>query len=183
MDNEIFHHDHNIYIVMEYCRGGSLLTSKVRRLSEAKTAIIMGKLLSIARYLHNRRMVHGDLTLENILWEDGSPMADVKLVDFGRFRFHHETQSTRIRQELAAPETMDQHHGMAADMWSLGIIAFTLMNGRPPPSTTTPPHEVLWQVDVSDDAKAFVRNLLECSPVDRMASYNAQRHTWITRLD
>jgi serine/threonine protein kinase len=45
--HEIFHHDHNIYIVMEYCRGGPLLTSKVRRLSEAKTAIIMGKFVMI----------------------------------------------------------------------------------------------------------------------------------------
>jgi serine/threonine protein kinase len=98
----------------------------------------------------------------------GHRLPTSNLIDFGRCRFLHETQSTKIwqelakiRQELAAPETMDQHHGMAADMWSLGIIAFTLMNGHPPPLTTTPPHEVLWQVlDVSDDAKAFVQNLL-----------------------
>jgi vacuolar protein sorting-associated protein 52 len=60
-------------------------------------------------------MVHGDVTLENILWEDAPPTADVKLIDFGRCRFLHETQSTKIRQELAPPETMDQHPGMAAD--------------------------------------------------------------------
>lgn len=92
----------------------------------------------------------------------------------------------------AAPEVMmKQGHGKAVDMWSLGVITYTLLCGYSPfrsenlgdlvdecRSGKIIFHERYWK-DVSRDAKAFILTLLQVDPRRRATSKEALKHTWL----
>lgn len=83
----------------------------------------------------------------------------------------------------AAPEVMlKQGHGKPVDMWSLGVIAYTLLCGYSPFRSESLPelidectngrvifHDRYWK-DVSKDAKLFIGDLLQPNPDDRPTS-------------
>jgi serine/threonine protein kinase len=70
-----------IYLVLELCDGGDLYTRSPY--TEKDAAKIVQKLLSAVRYMHDRGVVHRDLKYENILFENPSPSAEIKVIDFG----------------------------------------------------------------------------------------------------
>jgi serine/threonine protein kinase len=69
-------------IVMELCRGKDL--SSRRLYTEQHARQIIRQLVEAVNYLHSRGLMHGDINLENILFEDSSKEAAIKLVDFGK---------------------------------------------------------------------------------------------------
>ena len=93
----------------------------------------------------------------------------------------------------AAPEVMlKQGHGKAVDMWSLGVITYTLLCGYSPFRSENLSdlieecrtgkiifHERYWR-DVSKDAKDFILTLLQPDPAKRVTSEEALKHTWLT---
>lgn len=92
----------------------------------------------------------------------------------------------------AAPEVMlKQGHGKAVDMWSLGVITYTLLCGYSPfrsenlnelvdecRSGRIVFHERYWK-DVSKDAKEFIMTLLQPDPHRRATSTQALQHVWL----
>jgi calcium/calmodulin-dependent protein kinase I len=93
----------------------------------------------------------------------------------------------------AAPEVMKKMgHGKPVDMWSLGVITYTLLCGYSPfrsenlhdliqecDSGHVVFHERYWK-DVSADAKDFIKHLLRPKPEDRLDSVQAMGHRWLT---
>ena len=93
----------------------------------------------------------------------------------------------------AAPEVMLKlGHGKAVDMWSLGVITYTLLCGYSPfrsenltdlveecRSGRIVFHERYWK-DVSQDAKDFIKALLQPDPKKRLDSKQALAHIWLT---
>lgn len=92
----------------------------------------------------------------------------------------------------AAPEVMlKQGHGKAVDMWSMGVITYTLLCGYSPfrsenladlvdecRSGRIVFHERYWK-DVSKDAKDFIMTLLQAEPSRRATSSEALKHPWL----
>jgi calcium/calmodulin-dependent protein kinase I len=92
----------------------------------------------------------------------------------------------------AAPEVMlKQGHGKAVDMWSLGVITYTLLCGYSPFRSENLAdlvdecrsgriifHERYWK-DVSKDAKEFIMSLLQPNPANRATSSQALQHVWL----
>ena len=92
----------------------------------------------------------------------------------------------------AAPEVMlKQGHGKAVDMWSLGVITYTLLCGYSPFRSENLAdlvdecrsgriifHERYWK-DVSKDAKDFIMSLLQAEPQKRATSGEALKHNWL----
>lgn len=68
---EFFEDDENYYMVTEYCPEGDLSThvEKLQYFNETIVRILMFQILSAVLYLHSRKIIHGDLKLENILIE------------------------------------------------------------------------------------------------------------------
>ena len=95
----------------------------------------------------------------------------------------------------AAPEIMQrQGHGKPVDMWSMGVITYTLLCGYSPfrsenmsdliqecSSGRVVFHERYWR-DVSKDAKEFIRALLQPDPQRRLTSQQALGHSWLSGL-
>ena len=78
---ETFVNANKICIVMELCSGGDLYSRDPY--TEEEAARIIGSIVSAVSFMHQRKIVHRDLKYENILFANDSPLADVKLIDFG----------------------------------------------------------------------------------------------------
>jgi serine/threonine-protein kinase 24/25/MST4 len=120
---------------MEFCAGGScsdLLKSGV--FSELHICILMNELLQGLDHLHSQGKLHRDIKAANILiCDDGR----VKLADFGvsgQLSATFSKKNTFAGTPLwMAPEVIEQAgYDEKADIWSLGITALELANGRPP---------------------------------------------------
>jgi calcium/calmodulin-dependent protein kinase I len=128
-----------------------------------------------------------DLKPENLLYLTKDLDSDLVLADFGIAKTlgtKDEVLTTMAGSfGYAAPEVMlKQGHGKPVDMWSLGIITYTLLCGYPPfrsenlqdlidecSACRVVFHERYWK-DVSDDAKDFIMGLLRSKPEERWSS-------------
>ena len=93
----------------------------------------------------------------------------------------------------AAPEVMlKRGHGKPVDMWSLGVITYTLLCGYSPFRSENLAdlieeckngrvvfHERYWK-DVSKDAKDFIHSLLQPDPSKRATSEESLKHVWLS---
>ncbi|CAO2587691.1 MAP/microtubule affinity-regulating kinase 3 [Lemmus lemmus] len=121
---------------MEYLSGRNLVTlmEEVGHLEEEEAKPIFKQLASGVHYLHQRRIAHRDIKLENILLGEGGK---VKLCDFG---LATQLEEGQMLQELWgsmpywAPEILArrQYDGMAGDMWSMGVVLYALVTGKFP---------------------------------------------------
>ena len=66
---EIFFYKNNYYVIMEYCKGGTLidLIKKNKNISQKTMMPIMKQLLSALAYLDSNKIVHRDIKLDNIV--------------------------------------------------------------------------------------------------------------------
>ena len=96
--------------------------------------MVAQQLFRAARYLHDRDVVHADMKLDNVLLHESS-VASLRLIDFGlAVNVKQDAEllyQARGSLNYMAPEMFfpDQAFGYPADMWSLGVILFTLACG------------------------------------------------------
>ena len=76
---EVFKVKRKIWLIMELCSGGDL-TGRVKDMDEDRAAVVLQQILQAVAYMHTRNVCHRDIKLENIMFEDSSPSAVVKLI-------------------------------------------------------------------------------------------------------
>ena len=134
-----FDDDHNVYILLEICENQSLMElSNTRKvLTDDEVRYFLKQIICGLKYLHNKSIIHRDLKLGNILLDKD---LIVKLCDFGlATKVIDDERKTTIcgTPNYIAPEILNQNklghgHSFEVDIWSLGVIIFTLLAGRPP---------------------------------------------------
>jgi len=133
---------------------------------------------------------------ENLLYLTLDENSSLVLADFGIAKMLDSSDAMLNTMAgsfgYAAPEVMmKKGHGKAVDMWSLGVIAYTLLCGYSPFRSESLPelieecsngrvifHERYWK-EVSKDAKIFIGELLQPNPDDRPTSSEALNHRWL----
>jgi serine/threonine protein kinase len=117
-----------MHLVPLFNSGGELFEHILARryLKEAEAGKLFAQLIAGVSYLHNSKIVHRDLKLENLLL-DGS--RNVIITDFGFANLFSENKNSLLQTSCgspcyAAPELVvsDGYHGESADIWSLGVI-------------------------------------------------------------
>ncbi|CAK8562378.1 unnamed protein product [Lathyrus sativus] len=189
-------HD-NVYIVMELCEGGELLDrilSRGGKYSEEDAKAVMTQILNIVAFCHLQGVVHRDLKPENFLFSTKDENSELKAIDFGLSDFVKPDERLNDIVGSAyyvAPEVLHRAYSTEADVWSIGVIAYILLCGSRPfwartesgifrsvlkadPSFDEPP----WP-SLSDDARDFVKRLLNKDPRKRMTAAQALGHSWI----
>ncbi|CAO2601541.1 Sperm motility kinase Z [Lemmus lemmus] len=124
------------YLIMEYVEGEDLESclSAVGCLKEEEARAIFRQVVSAVHFLHQRRIAHRDIKLENILVDAAG---NAKLCDFG---MAIEMKEGEMLEEICgsllywAPEILARkpYDGLAGDMWSLGIVLYVLVTGHFP---------------------------------------------------
>ena len=200
---DIYENESYIYIIMEYCSGGDLLSYfeyNEYELPETKVCEIIHKLSMAIYYLHSYGIVHRDLKPENILMTDLSPQADIRLLDFGLSKIiGNEEKCTEPYGTLSfvAPEVLQgKPYDKSVDLWSIGIITFLLLCGylpfddkhsereiaRQTIQDPGPFEEKIWK-QYSPEAKTFVDGLLQKKPEKRYSIKEVLEHPWIKKMD
>jgi calcium-dependent protein kinase len=134
---DIFDEEHYLFIIEEYCEGGDLFSFLMRRrmLPENLTTSIIKQLLTTLCYLHGKGITHRDIKPENILIHKKEPELIIKLTDFGTATFFCKTKPlTDVLGSpyYIAPEVIRGNYNEKCDIWSVGVIVYLLLCGRPP---------------------------------------------------
>ncbi|KAF7872531.1 hypothetical protein EAF04_003452 [Stromatinia cepivora] len=187
------------YIVTQLAIGGELFDRicEQGRFTEKDASQTILQVLEAVDYLHDNNVVHRDLKPENLLYLTKDPHSDLVLADFGIAKMldtKDEVLTTMAGSfGYAAPEVMlKKGHGKPVDMWSMGVITYTLLCGYSPfrsenlqdlidecSNARVIFHERYWK-DVSSDAKDFIGHLLQPVPEDRSTSKEALAHPWLS---
>lgn len=137
---EVIKTENHLWIALEYCQGGELYyyIYEKKRLELEECRNIFFQIVLAVKYVHSLNLSHRDLKLENILLADNKKSI-VKLTDFGFIR-EFNPQSRKFLTTICgttvymAPEVLSQqkYSGFAVDIWSMGIILYTMLNGMMP---------------------------------------------------
>ena len=200
---DVFENENYIYIIMEYCSGGDLLSYFEHyeyELPETKVCEIIHKLSMAVYYLHSYGIVHRDLKPENILMTDLTATADIRLLDFGLSKIvGNDEKCTEPYGTLSfvAPEVLQgKPYDKSVDLWSIGIITFLLLCGYMPFDDKHSEREIARQTiqdpvpyenkiwsKLSPEAKTFVDGLLQKKPEKRYSIKEVLEHPWIKKMD
>ena len=199
------YYDNNYYyMVEEYCSGCDLFDyiQKVKNFSEKIAATIFNQLLSAINHLHKKNIVHRDIKPENIVFiplKEKKNKNDIfiKLIDFGtsvsiknKMNLHEELGTIYY----IAPEVFKSNYNEKADIWSCGIILYTMLCGHPPflgndeesiknkilnCKVEYPENEFC---HISKSAIEFLDLLLEINPKKRISAEEALKNEWLYKM-
>ena len=180
-----------IWIVLEYCEGGSCLDIlRAGDFEEVYIAIILREILQGLEHLHAQGKLHRDIKAANLLIDaQGNP----KIADFG---VSGQITATFTRRNSfvgtpfwMAPEVIEQTgYDSKADIWSLGITAIELAKGRAPYSDMHPMRALflipkndspVLEGNFSKPLKAFIASCLEKDPEKRPTAKELLKHPFI----
>ncbi|KAI0075547.1 Pkinase-domain-containing protein [Panus rudis PR-1116 ss-1] len=166
---DCFEDDMNVYMTLELCHNGSLMDMlrRRRRFTEPESRFFMVQLIGACEYMHTHQVIHRDLKLGNIFLDQNM---NVKVGDFGLAALI-ENPGERKKTicgtpNYIAPEVLfdtANGHSFEVDTWSIGVILYTLVIGRPPFQTK----------DVKNIYKRIRDNVYEF-PTDRIVSLEVQ---------
>ncbi|CAF0857640.1 unnamed protein product [Didymodactylos carnosus] len=203
---DVYFNSPKVYIVTDLMRGGELMDKifQEKSLSEKESAGIMFTIVKTIESLHRNSIVHRDLQPRNIMYSDQSRHpTTLKIVDFGfakQLRAENGLLMTPcFTKEFAAPEVLQRKkYDESCDIWSLGILLYTMLAGTTPFSFDRNDTNdlILYRITnaklsfkgpnwdkVSPNAKALVSSMLDIDPKKRPTAHDILNHSWLSNLD
>jgi len=191
MDNK------NFYVCTELCTGGELFDKikLIKKFTEKDAAKILRTIIDAIAHCHKKNIVHRDLKPENIVYRT-EEQKDLVIIDFGDAK---KIDDNKIYEDFVgtafylAPECTRNRKGWelkASDMWTIGVIAYVLMTGRPP-FYGRGNKEILKKivkckltfpqsVKLSGEALSFITSLIKKRTEDRLTAEEALKHKFLT---
>uniref|UniRef100_A0A8C7TW00 non-specific serine/threonine protein kinase n=1 Tax=Oncorhynchus mykiss TaxID=8022 RepID=A0A8C7TW00_ONCMY len=133
---EVIETENTLYLIMEYASGGEVFDYLVShgRMKEKEARAKFRQIVSAVHYCHLKNIVHRDLKAENLLLDADS---NIKIADFGfsnEFTMGNKLDTFCGSPPYAAPELFQgkKYDGPEVDIWSLGVILYTLVSGSLP---------------------------------------------------
>ena len=177
-----FEDSENVYLLIEICLNQTLneLLKRRKKLTELEVQCYAVQIIKALKYLHSHRVIHRDLKLGNLFISD---KMEIKVGDFGlatKLEFDGERKRTVCgTPNYIAPEILEGKagHSYEVDIWSLGVIMYTLIIGKPPFETNNvketykrikmgnysfPEHAI-----ISEPAKDLIQSILVLDPYKR----------------
>ncbi|EGT59103.1 CBN-PAR-1 protein [Caenorhabditis brenneri] len=133
---QVMETEQTLYLVLEYASGGEVFDYLVAhgRMKEKEARAKFRQIVSAVQYLHSKNIIHRDLKAENLLLDQDM---NIKIADFGfsnTFSLGNKLDTFCGSPPYAAPELFSgkKYDGPEVDVWSLGVILYTLVSGSLP---------------------------------------------------
>ena len=167
---ESFETENEFAIIMELCD-----TDLLRYFQRRKEAFnvdeiheLLTQLNNTFKIMHELKMSHRDLSLNNILIKYENDKIIYKLSDYGvskKLDIRGFFETICGKQDFMAPEVKTGKYDRKCDLWSLGIIIYILLRRR------YPPIEIISRIELTDnpDLNNLIRRLLVEDPDKRLS--------------
>ena len=210
--------ENNYYIITDYYNGGGLydILKKYKMIygrpfPENVVQHLMRQIIDAVVYLHQRKIIHRDLKLENLLInfeseEDKNNLnllrAEVKIIDFG---FATRLNGSNLRYSiLGSPINMDPilltklnnknisyliGYDEKADIWSLGTVCYEMATGEMV-FKVQDINQLLQRVEIgiyhiptnlSQELVSFLEGMLQYLGKDRLSAIELSSHPFLTK--
>uniref|UniRef100_A0A674MNG4 non-specific serine/threonine protein kinase n=1 Tax=Takifugu rubripes TaxID=31033 RepID=A0A674MNG4_TAKRU len=188
---EVIETEKTLYLIMEYASGGEVFDYLVAhgRMKEKEARAKFRQIVSAVHYCHQKNIVHRDLKAENLLLDADS---NIKIADFGfsnEFSVGSKLDTFCGSPPYAAPELFQgkKYDGPEVDIWSLGVILYTLVSGSLPfdgQNLKELRERVLrgkYRIPfyMSTDCEGILRRFLVLNPAKRCSLEQIMKDKWI----
>ena len=193
---EIMESENKLYIVMEYCEGKELFDYIVKRkhLTEKEACRFFQQIINGVEYLHLNNITHRDLKPENLLLTNKKR---IKISDFGlstKTSSYYQFLTTPCGTPSYAPPEMlrgDEYSGIYSDIWSCGIILYTMLVGNLPCAESKEyliyeciiKHNYEYPSYLSDAVKDLLEKILKVNPQERIGFEQIKKHPWFNIIN
>ena len=215
---EIYEDKLHYELIMEELNGGSLTERLIEKVdddgetfSEREAATIFKQIISAISYCHGKGIVHRDLKMENVIFIDTKGNLDIKIIDFGLSQYDtfkllslvnlisEETAKTVNMNDIVgtphyiAPEVLKGKYNQKCDIWSAGVILYSMLSGHFPFNGRTNKEifksiskkkfefpEKYWK-NISNEAKDLICHML-CEEDKRFSADKVLKHPWLNNL-
>ncbi|CCE63724.1 hypothetical protein TPHA_0F02430 [Tetrapisispora phaffii CBS 4417] len=191
---DCFEDELNVYILLELCPNGSLmdLLKKRKILTEAEVKFMTTQVCGAINYMHSNNIIHRDLKLGNVFFDKNF---NIKIGDFGLAATLSNVSEKKYTMcgtpNYIAPEVILSKqigHSFEADIWSLGIMIYAMVLGKPPfqaKDVTTIYEKIkLCQYEfppdkyITNDVKVLIQDLLVLDPSQRPRIMDILKYNW-----
>jgi len=174
-----------VYILLELCPNQTLkeILKRRKKLHELEVQCYLRQIIPTLQYIHSKQVIHRDLKLGNLFLGKN---LEIKVGDFGlaaKLDFFEERRKTICgTPNYIAPEVLDSKitgHSFEADIWSLGVIIYTLLIGYPPFETPNVKltyekikkndYKIPEDAQISDEARSLIHRILVLNPSKRLS--------------
>lgn len=188
--------DSHIYLIMDFCDNSDLYKhiKKKGRFSENDGKSILIQIACGLYVLRKNNLIHRDMKPHNILL---SLSGNVKIADFG---FVASTNDNKLMDTLCgspiymAPEILKYNkYDEKVDLWSVGIILFEMLTGKPPFTANnhiqllrtieTTDFKIPDDVNISNECMDLLRSLIVVNPKYRITFQNFFSHPFFDNYD
>ena len=192
------------YIVTEYCKDGELFSYIKNKYSERQLAVLFYQIFSGLWYLHDHKILHRDIKLENIMisgkekdQSTGEELFWIKIIDFGTAKIFEKNKKEKDvvgSSYYIAPEVLKQNYNEKCDTWSVGIILYMALVGKAP-FDGKDDEEIIHKItkvnynnkdskllNHSSEVRDLLSKLLEKDINKRFSAKEALEHPWFEKF-
>ena len=201
---EFFISENHYYIITEFCKEGELFNYIKNKYSEKQLAVLFYQVFSGLWYLHENKILHRDIKLENIMIagkendnETKEELFWAKIIDFGTAKIFEKNKKEKDvvgSSYYIAPEVLKQEYNEKCDTWSVGVILYMTLVGRAP-FDGKDDEEIINKINTVDynkneprllkhspEVRDLVSKLLEKNIEKRYSAKEALAHPWFEKF-
>ena len=201
---EFFISENHYYIITEFCKEGELFSYIKNKYTERQLAVLFYQVFSGLWYLHENKILHRDIKLENIMISGkekdnstGEELFWVKIIDFGTAKIFEKNKKEKDvvgSSYYIAPEVLKQNYNEKCDTWSVGVILYMTLVGRAP-FDGKDDEEIIKKINSIDynkneprlvkhspEVRDLVSKLLEKNIDKRYSAKQALEHPWFNKF-
>jgi calcium-dependent protein kinase len=191
------------YIVTEYCKKGELFSYITNEYNERQLSILFYQVFSGLCYLHEKKILHRDLKLENLMVSEiekdivtGEEYFWIKIIDFGTAKIFEKNKTEKAvigSSYYIAPEVFKQKYKEKCDTWSVGVILYMTLVGVAPFDGKND-DDIIKRIKIgkynkhneryakhSEEVKDLLSKLLEKKIDKRLSAKEALNHPWFEK--
>ena len=192
------------YLVTEFCKFGELYSYIKKEFSERQLAVLFYQVFSGLWYLHDNKILHRDIKLENIMISStekdqysNEELFWIKIIDFGTAKIFDKNKKEKDvvgSSYYIAPEVLKQNYNEKCDTWSVGVILYMTLVGRAP-FDGKDDEEIIHKISTanynsmepklishSDEVRDLVNKLLQKDYKKRLSAKEALEHPWFEKF-